>query len=204
MPRPRSPLLSAEAITAAALDMIDATGNFSFPRLARRLGVSQSALYNHIDNREHIIELIRAQVFGAPLPDAADDPDWKTALRALICSYRECLAAHPRLVPLILAQTVQDEGALASYEAMVLALERAGLPSRHLAPAIALIDNLVLGSVLELTAPPVLWAPAAGSFPAVRRAIGPQSTVAGRSEEAFALGLDILLEGFQARMVQKG
>ena len=199
MPRPRSPLLSAEAIVTTALDMIDQTGNFSFPRIARELGVSQSALYNHIQNREHIIELIRARVFSEPVAEQNATEPWGTALRSLVRSYRNCIAAHPRLVPLILAQTVRDEGALASYEAMALNLEKAGLPPQYIVPAISLIDNLVLGSVLELTAPPVIWAPPAGSFPALHRTIEAPFTVTGRAEAAFELGLDILLEGLQAR-----
>ena len=51
MPRPRSPLLSIEAIVNTALSLVDASGDFSFPKVAKELGVSQSALYNYIDNR---------------------------------------------------------------------------------------------------------------------------------------------------------
>lgn len=88
MPRPRSPLLSVEAIVSTALDLIDESGNFSFPRIAKRLEVSQSSLYNHIQNREHIIELIRAQVFAEQLQVPVEDLPWDEALRAVIRAYR--------------------------------------------------------------------------------------------------------------------
>ncbi|UPO77397.1 TetR/AcrR family transcriptional regulator C-terminal domain-containing protein [Arthrobacter sp. Helios] len=199
MPRPRSPLLSAEAIVTAALDMIDETGNFSFPRIARRLEVSQSSLYNHIQNREHIIELIRAQVFAGRLSNPVTDLPWDEALRTVVRAYRACIAAHPRLVPLILAQTVQDTGALGAYESMALALEQAGLPPQRIVSALFLIDNLVLGSALELTAPAVVWAPPAGAFPALERALEAPHTVEGRAEAAFELGLEVLIDGLRAQ-----
>ncbi|MCC3282094.1 TetR/AcrR family transcriptional regulator C-terminal domain-containing protein [Arthrobacter caoxuetaonis] len=199
MPRPRSPLLSAEAIVTTALELIDTTGNFSFPRIARELEVSQSSLYNHIQNREHIIELIRARVFSEKLQLPVQDLPWDEALRAVVRAYRRCIAAHPRLVPLILAQTVQDTGALAAYETMALALEQAGLPPNRIVSALSLIDNLVLGSVMELTAPAVVWAPPPGDFPALDRALQAPFTIEGRAEAAFELGLEVLIEGLRAQ-----
>ncbi|WP_404321332.1 TetR/AcrR family transcriptional regulator [Arthrobacter luteolus] len=198
MPRPRSPLLSVEAIVSTALDLIDESGNFSFPRIAKRLEVSQSSLYNHIQNREHIIELIRAQVFAERLQVPVEDLPWDEALRAVIRAYRDCIAAHPRLVPLILTQTVEDPGALSAYDTMAAALEQAGLPPERIMAALSLIDNLVLGSAMELTAPAVVWAPPAGSFPALHRALDIPYTVEGRSEAAFELGLEVFISGLRA------
>lgn len=199
MPRPRSPLLSVDGIVTTALELIDETGNFSFPRIARRLEVSQSSLYNHIDNREHIIELIRARVFAEKLQLPVQDLPWDEALRAVVRAYRECIVAHPRLVQLILAQTVQDPGALSAYETMALALEQAGLPPHRIVSALSLIDNLVLGSAMELSAPAVVWDPPAGQFPALDRALEAPYTVEGRAEAAFELGLDVLIEGLRAQ-----
>ena len=43
MGRPPLPLISVEALTSAALELVDQTGDFSFPKLAKRIGVSQSS-----------------------------------------------------------------------------------------------------------------------------------------------------------------
>ncbi|WP_411375057.1 TetR/AcrR family transcriptional regulator C-terminal domain-containing protein [Arthrobacter sp. MPF02] len=197
MPRPRSPLLSAEAIVRAALALVDATGDFSFPRVARELGVSQAALYNHIDNREHIIELMRGLVFSEIRHVDTRNLPWEEALRTLAHEYRDCLVDHPRLVPFLVAQTVRDLGVMGIYEDMAQVLGRAGLDRATIVPAITTVDYLVLGSALELTAPEVVWSPPEGKFPALTEAIGDLGPPAHRSDTAFAFGLETLLAGIR-------
>lgn len=199
MARPRSPLLSVDAIVTAALALVDETGDFSFPKVARRLGVSQSALYHHIDNREHIVELMRGRVFDAPDPVDLENLPWEDALRALVRAYRGCMVAHPRLVPHLITQTVQDLGVIGIYEDMAVVLERAGLGRESLVPAISAIDYLALGSALDVTAPEVVWAPPEGRFPVLSRAIEGLGSVEERAEAAFAFGLDVLISGVRVQ-----
>lgn len=198
MPRPRSPLLSVDGIVAAALALVDATGDFSFPRVARELGVSQASLYNYIDNREHIIELMRGRVFSERQHLDTRNLPWDEALRILAHEYRDCLVDHPRLVPLLVTQTVQDLGVMRIYEDMATVLGKAGLASPAIVPAITAVDYLVLGSALELTAPDVVWSPPPGQFPALSEAIADLGTPAERSDTAFAFGLETLLAGIKA------
>lgn len=57
MPRPTQPILSTRNITDAALDAVDATGDFTMPGIAKQLNVTPSSLYTHIssirDRRTH-------------------------------------------------------------------------------------------------------------------------------------------------------
>lgn len=198
MPRPRSPLLSADAIVRAALSLVDATGDFSFPKVAKELGVSQASLYNHIENREHIIELMRGRVFAERQRLDTEDLPWEEALRTLAHEYRNCLVDHPRLVPLLVTQTVQDLGVMRIYEDMAIVLGKAGLPVPAIVPAITTVDYLVLGSALELTAPEVVWSPPYGKFPALSQAITGLGSPSERSDTAFAFGLETLLAGIRA------
>lgn len=199
MARPPSPLLSVEAIVDAALVLVDETGDFSFPKVARRIGVSQSALYNRIDNREHIIELMRGRLFSDQVIPPLEGLPWDEALRVLVRAYRDGFAEHPRLVPLLVSQTVQDLGVVGLYENIAITLERAGLEQAHIGPAIATIDYLALGAALELTAPAVVWAPPAGEFPALHRATALSESVEQRAEAAFAFGLDVLVAGVRVK-----
>jgi AcrR family transcriptional regulator len=198
MPRPRSPLLSVDAIVGAALSLVDATGDFSFPKVARELGVSQASLYNYLDNREHIIELMRGRVFSARDPLDTLYLPWDEALRILAHKYRDCLVDHPRLVPLLVTQTVQDLGVMRIYEDMAIVLGKAGLATPAIVPAITALDYLVLGSALELTAPDVVWSPPPGQFPALSEAIADLGSPAERSDTAFSFGLETLLAGIRA------
>lgn len=160
MPRPRSPLLSVDAIVGTALSLVDAFGNFSFPKVAKELGVSQSALYSYIENRAHIIELMRGPVLSSRHPLNMEDLSWEDALRTLAHGYRERLLEHPRLVPHLVTQTVRDLGVMGIYEDMVIVLGKAGLAGSAVVPAITTVDYLVPGSALELAAPEVVWSPA--------------------------------------------
>jgi AcrR family transcriptional regulator len=197
VPRPRSPLLSVDAIVHAALSLVDATGDFSFPKVAKELGVSQASLYNHIDNREHIIELMRGRVFSErPYLDVGDLP-WDVALRTLAHNYRDCLVDHPRLVPLLVSQTVRDLGVMRIYEDMAAVLAKAGLATSAIVPAITTVDYLVLGSALELTAPEVVWSPPPGQFPTLSGAIADLGSPTERSDTAFSFGIETLLAGIR-------
>ncbi|MEE2524218.1 TetR/AcrR family transcriptional regulator [Pseudarthrobacter sp. J75] len=197
MPRPKSAFLSVDSIVGAALSLVDSTGDFSFPKVARELGVSQAALYNYIDNREHIIELMRGRIFSARQPLDTQSLPWDDALRMLAHEYRDCLVGHPRLVPLLVTQTVQDLGVMGIYDDMAKVLGKAGLVRSAIAPAIATLDYLVLGSAMELTAPEVVWSPPQGQFPALSEAISDLGSAAERSNTAFSFGLETLLEGIR-------
>src|SRR3981081_511811 len=100
MARPLKPLISIDAVVTAALELIDETGDFSLPKLAARIGVSQSSIYNNVSGRSGILELVRGRITeGDSLPpDLPLDGDarWEDVLRAEIRTYRENFARHPR------------------------------------------------------------------------------------------------------------
>ena len=54
MPRPRVRLLSVELIADAAIALADSGEPFGVNALARRLGVTPSSLYNHVDGKDAI------------------------------------------------------------------------------------------------------------------------------------------------------
>ena len=197
MPRPRSPLLSVDAIVSAALSLVDSTGDFSFPRMARELGVSQAALYNYIDNREHIIELMRGRIFSDRTHLVTDNLPWEEALRALAREYRARLVGHPRLVPLLVTQTIQDLAVMGFYEDMATVLGNAGLDVSAIVPAITTVDYLALGSALDLTAPDDAWSAPDDRFPALSLAAAHLKTREERAEAAFEFGLEVLVRGVQ-------
>lgn len=203
MSRPRSSLLSVEAIVTVAMALVDETGDFSFPRVARRLGVSQSALYNHIDNRQHIVELMRGRLFSGQPRVKIEDLSWEDALRSLVRTYRDGFAAHPRLVPLLLTQTVQDIGVVGLYEDIAVTLGRAGLDQSQILPAIATIDYLALGAALDLTAPETVWSLSEDRFPALHRAMEASEAVEERAGAAFNFGLEVLIAGIRAQMLRE-
>lgn len=196
MGRPPVPLLSTDRIAGVALELVNATGGFTIPGLARRLGVSPSSLYNHVTGRDQIIELLRELAMSdVELP--TDDPDrtWVETVADIMRSYRRSFARYPRLIPLLTIHAVNSTQAIVMYNAVAKTLSRAGFDAADTLRSITLIDSFVLGSALDLAAPDEPWtaSPDVGSELAAALATGaPKPT---RADDAFEWGLAVLLRG---------
>ncbi|MDR6987387.1 AcrR family transcriptional regulator [Paenarthrobacter nitroguajacolicus] len=199
MARPLVPLISVDALVTAALELVDEAGDFSLPKLAKRIGVSQSSIYNHVSGREEILELMRGRIIAESPYVLEDKDDWEAALRAIVRSYRDAFARHPRLAPLLVLQTVQDDQVLALYENLAVALEGAGFRGRDVVSAISTIDSFALGFALDLAAPDVVWAPPEQGYPTLTGALAHAGPPTERGEAAFDFGLEILIAGLHSR-----
>ena len=200
MARPLVPLISIDALVTAALELVDENGDFSLPKLAKRIGVSQSSIYSHVSGREEILELMRGRIIAANPALPLDELGWEDALRTVVRNYRDAFARHPRLAPLMVLQTVQNLDVIAMYEDMAMVLERAGFAGRDVVSAISMIDSFSLGAALDLAAPEVVWAPPAEGFPTLSRALGHAGPPDQRGEDAFNFGLETIIAGLRSRL----
>lgn len=200
MARPTSPLLSRDAILATALDLVDADGDFTMPRLARALGVSASSLYHHVPGgRSDVVEGLRGLVCAGRMPDQrVDGEDWRAFAERWARGYRGAMAAHPHVVPLLTAQTVSDPEVLASYEALVEVLVQDGFDDATALHVVAVLDCFVLGSALDAGAPAEVWDDDDERRPRLSRAVrAAESQPGDRSAATFELGLGSLLTGLE-------
>lgn len=202
MGRPLQPLISIEALTTAALELVDESGDFSLPRLAKRIGVSQSSIYNHVTGRDEILELLRHRIITEVPYPAVDHSDWEGALRVVIRVYRDAFARHPRVAPLLVLQSVTDPAAIGLYEDLALALEAAGFRGRDVTAAISTIDSFALGAALDLAAPEVVWDPPAEGYPALKQALADAGPANERGDYAFDFGLEVVIGGLRARLAK--
>ncbi|GAA2111109.1 TetR/AcrR family transcriptional regulator C-terminal domain-containing protein [Kitasatospora saccharophila] len=190
MGRPSKALLDRERIGATALALVDESGDFSVPQIARRLGVQTASVYHHVDGRAGIVELLRVQVSAAIDLTTLDLRPWDAALEAWARSYRAAFAAHPRTILLLTTSQVAAPEVLDQYERAAALLLDSGFPPPTAMPLLTAVENLVLGSVLDLAAPETVWDPTADTprLAEALRAAGP-----GRSDAAFDLALTALL-----------
>ncbi|MFJ8039202.1 TetR/AcrR family transcriptional regulator [Kitasatospora sp. NPDC096147] len=194
MGRPSKALLDLDRITSTALELVDEHGDFSIPQIAKRLGVQTASVYHHVEGRAGIIELLRARLTADIDPAGLELRPWDRAMEAWALSYRAAFAAHPRAVPLLMMAQVAAPEALAHYERAVELLLAVGFPEPVVMPLITALDNLVLGSAIDLAAPESMWAPAPdGSTPLLARAL--DAVPDGRRADA---GFAFALEGFLA------
>ena len=186
MGRPRTPLLSADRIADAALELVNTTGGFTMPALAARLGVRPSSLYNHVAGRDAIVELLRERAMSeVELPSV--DPDeparpWRNAVADIARSYRRSYARYPRLIPLLTAYSVNSASAITMYNTLAATLVRAGF---------------VLGSALDVAAPDEPWLTSAEVGPEFAAALATATPNPQRADDVFEYGLSVLLAGLE-------
>ncbi|MFF0478671.1 TetR/AcrR family transcriptional regulator C-terminal domain-containing protein [Streptomyces sp. NPDC004284] len=188
MGRPRRPLLDRERITTTALEIVDELGEFSVPQIARRLGVQTASVYHHVDGRDGIVELLRERVAAAIDGATLALEPWDEAMAAWARSYRAAFAAHPRAIPLLTTSPVRAPKVLGQYEHAVGRLLDAGFALPDVMPVIIALENIVLGSALDMAAPEAMWELAdETATPRLARALG--AAPEGRADQAFELAL---------------
>ncbi|SNX57973.1 TetR family transcriptional regulator [Streptomyces sp. TLI_55] len=188
MGRPRTPLLDRERITETALQLVDEQGDFSVPQIAKRLGAQTGSVYHHVDGRDGIVELLRERVAVAIDPGTLDVTPWDAALDAWARSYRAAFAAHPKAVPLLMTSPVRAPRVLEQYERVVTLLLDAGFAPAEVMPLLIALENLVLGSALDLAAPETMWE-LTEAAPTPRLAEALAAVGEGRADRAFEVGL---------------
>ncbi|MFI1889581.1 TetR/AcrR family transcriptional regulator [Streptomyces jumonjinensis] len=197
MGRPRTPLIDRARITTAALELVDAKGEFSVVQIARKLGVQTGSLYHHVDGRDGIVELLRERVCEAIDASMFDASPWDAALAAWARSYRAAFAAHPRAIPLLMASPVRAPRVLEHYERAVGLLLDAGFALADVMRVIIALENLILGSALDLAAPESMWELGDDQSDTPRLALALAAAPLGRADAAFELALGACLEGFR-------
>ncbi|MFE0106150.1 TetR/AcrR family transcriptional regulator C-terminal domain-containing protein [Streptomyces sp. NPDC059009] len=200
--RPRTPVLGAELIAREALALIDEEGAdaFSLPRLAARLGVKTASLYNHLDGRAAVIEGVRRLVVEEMDVAAFGALPWPDALRSWARSYRDAFARHPHAIELLATTTISSPATLTMYEAVVSALARGGWPRERLVSVLTCVESFLLGSALDLVAPPIMidTAGQAERVPVLADAL--EGSKAARADRAFDCGLDALVRGLEDQL----
>ena len=88
--------LSRERVLSAAIALADESGivSLSMRKLAERLGVEAMSLYNHIANKNDLLEGIVEAAEGE-IVTPADDVDWKKAIHEVAISAHDALLRHP-------------------------------------------------------------------------------------------------------------
>jgi AcrR family transcriptional regulator len=201
MGRPRTPLLDRERITTTALQLVDETGDFSVPQIARRLGAQTGSVYHHVEGRDGIVELLRERVCAAIDPGTLELTPWDTAVEAWARSYRAAFAAHPRTIPLLMTSPVRAPRVLEQYERAVSLLLDAGFDRAGIMPLIIALENLVLGSALDLAAPETMWE-LTDRIPTPHLADALAAVGEGRADRAFEVGLAAFMNHARALLTR--
>jgi AcrR family transcriptional regulator len=151
VPRPAKALLSRRGIAEEALRLIEEEGMEALTtrRLAKRLGVEGPSLYNHIANRDDLLDEITSLIDEHVDPSLLEHADWRTGLAEYARCYRRAFSVPPQLVAVIASRPVRHATALSAYDRTFAVFARWGWDEQIAATVMAAIDYLVLGSAIE-------------------------------------------------------
>jgi TetR/AcrR family tetracycline transcriptional repressor len=197
--------LSREAVLRAAVDLVDREGleALSMRRLGGAVGIHATSLYNHVEDKEALLDGIIEVV----LDEVAAEPgaDWKESLRVLAQGFREVSKRHPRVVRVFANRTLASPAWRRSVEDTLAALREGGFGEEEAVNAYRVFWAYLSGYVfaeLRLEEAPELRDYLAqlpqDEFPAMH-ALGPQLAATDRDRE-YELGVELLLDAFESRL----
>src|ERR1051325_3608477 len=118
--------LTKNRVLRAALKLADRDGlaSLSMRKLGDELGIEAMSLYNHVKNKDDLLDGLIDIVFAEiELPH---DADWKSFMRRRAVSAREVLARHRWAIGLMESRTTPGPANLRHHDAVTACLRRAG------------------------------------------------------------------------------
>lgn len=209
----RTPL-TKEKVLAMALQLADERGldGLSMRHLAQALGVEAMSLYNHVANKEAILDGL-VELVASELAVPAIGGDWRSAMRQRAHTAHAVLMRHPWATLLIVSRVNIGPAMLRYVDASIGCLRAAGFSYPLADHAWTALDAYTYGVTLQkLNFPlaPAEYASAATQFlPLIPVERFPylngmsQEVIAGRHDGLHELdqGLEILLDGFEGMRV---
>lgn len=96
-------------------------------KLGAALGVEAMAIYYHVPNKAALLEGIAELVLDQLEVPVVEEGDWPRFIREIARSYRQLGIAHPNVFPVLALVGFDNPASLRPAEAVLEALQRAGL-----------------------------------------------------------------------------
>jgi len=205
--------LTREQVIDAALRLMDDEGldAVSMRRVAREVGVEAMSLYNHVRDKEDLLDGVVERIMAEfVFPEASPDSDPMSYGRKIARGWRSLLKTHPNVMALFAHRhkPMRSIDSLRPMEVALRALREMGLPVEDSVKAFQVIGGYIMGYVMMESG--AMFTPGddedadafarqipAEELPCVAAAI---PFMADCDVDAqFEFGLDLMLEGLRAR-----
>ena len=117
--------------------------------LGESLGVEAMSLYNHVANKEDVLDGLVDMVFGEIKFDC-DRGRWKAAMRQRAISALDALSRHRWAIGLMESRTRPGPANLGHHESVLRCLREAGFSVALTAHAYSALDSYIYGFALQL------------------------------------------------------
>jgi len=147
-PVSRTPL-NRERVLRAALTLADESGieSLTMRKLGEAAGVEAMSLYNHVANKDDLLDGMIDAVFSEiELPFAGDS--WKSAMRQRAIAVRTVLSRHRWAIGLMESRTSPGPATLRHHDAVLGCLRDAGFSLELAAHAYSALDSYIYGFAL--------------------------------------------------------
>ena len=208
---PRAPL-TKERVLRAAVVLADRGGidSLSMRKLAQALGVEAMSLYNHVQNKEDILDgVVDVVVSEIDVPQSGSD--WKASLRQTVLAARTVMKQHLWAPHVIETRKMPSPATFAYFDAVLGILRRGGFSLDTAHHALHVMGSRVLGFTQELfndsddlAAGPeaaAMFAQMADKYPYIiemAMAVTHEDGLGGCDDDLeFGIALDLILDGLE-------
>ncbi len=215
-PRSGAERLTRDGIVTAAVGLADDAQDLaalSMRSVAQRLGVTPMSLYNHVANKEELLDGMVDAVFVefyAPVPGA----EWRSELRRRAVTARHALKRHPWAVGLMDSRRNAGYQTLLHHDAVIGCLREAGFSLTLTGHAFAVLDAHLYGFLIQEVSMPfqpgqdlaelgnqIVAALPEGQLPYFREFTLEHALQPGYDfGDEFEVGLDLILDGLAQQL----
>jgi len=206
--RSRRPL-NRERVLLAAVAIADerGVGAVTMRAVASRLGVEAMSLYNHVANKDDILDgMVDLVIRQVDLP--ADVEDWREAMRRRAASAHQVFGRHPWAPQLVDSRQSSGPSRLRYFDWVLGTLMSAGFSVGGAARAFSLLDSYIYGFAIQQSnasaggddspeemAAAILASIPVEEYPHLHRMASHAAQVGYDAEADFGFGLEIVLDG---------
>jgi AcrR family transcriptional regulator len=203
----------------AAIELADKAGfeELTMRKLAKELGVEAMSLYNHVPNKEAILDGLVDLVFEEIEVAEPGETDWKSAMRRRAISVREALNRHRWAVGLMEGRMNPGPATIRNHNAVLGVLREGGFEFRAAVHAYSVMDAYIYGFALQEKHLPIEEpedtavimqrqqenVPDMAGLPYLVEAATEFATAGYDYDEEFLFGLDLILDGLEKLPTQR-
>jgi len=208
--------LNRDRVLAAAVEIADekGVGAVTMRAVASRLGVEAMSLYNHVANKDDILDgMIDLVVQEIELPDNAGS--WREAMRCRALAAHQVFGRHPWVPVLMDSRESSGPARLRYFEWVLGTLVRAGFSMEDAARVFSVLDSYIYGFAIqqfnfsalsdaspEERAAAILEYVPPSEYPFLHRMASQSAEVGYDAEADFAFGLEVILDGLERYLLQ--
>ncbi len=200
--------LSRGRILQAAVGFVDREGleALSMRKLGAELGVEAMSLYNHVPNKDALLDGM-VEVLLGELRIPPENEDWEVRVREAYRSFRGLAHAHPNVFPLFVVRPPDTMDGVWLVEEFIETLRGAGFDPETALHAFRIFSSFIVGYAMSeirgFALEPASTRPGAHALPQDKfPRLSELGSYLGRVDHdaEFEFGLSLIFSGLRAKL----